>query len=113
MSRHEAMRRLKGANPVSTAAVSSFVPAAQRADLLERIVRLPAQPHLQDTNGAQHNPNKSPNATPIDAPTASHTEPTRKRRPSRKTLVLLGFVAAAILTGTAYAVVHALIVGSP
>src|SRR5437870_6204086 len=37
----------------------------------------------------------------------------RRRRPSRRTLVLLGFVGAAILAGTAYAVVHELTVGDP
>ena len=37
----------------------------------------------------------------------------RRRRPSRRTLVLLGFVGAAILAGAAYAVVRELTVGDP
>jgi hypothetical protein len=38
---------------------------------------------------------------------------TRQRRPSRRKLVGLAFVAAAILAGAAYGIVHELIVGSP
>lgn len=113
MSRQEAMRRLMGANPISSDAVSSLVPAAQRADLLERIVQLPAQPRTQDADATRRDENTSPNGTLNAGPPAFRTDAVGKRRPSRKTLVLLGFVAAAVLAGTAYAVVHELIVGSP
>jgi hypothetical protein len=112
MSRQEAMRRLSSANPISTGAVSSLVPAAQRADLLERIVRMPPAPptHAADVTRGE---DTSPNGTPSDAPSALRSEAGRRRRPTRRTLVLLSFVAAAILAGAAYAVVHKLVVGDP
>jgi hypothetical protein len=113
MSRQEAMRRLAAANPISTDVVSTLVPAAQRTALLERIVRTAPQPHGGSTDLKQSDEDTSPDGTPNAAPAALRTMVKRERRLSRRALVLLAFVAAAILAGTAYAVVHELIVGSP
>jgi hypothetical protein len=55
----------------------------------------------------------SPNGAREHARAALRVAIERRRRPSRRTLVLLGFVGAAILAGTAYAVVHELTVGDP
>jgi hypothetical protein len=55
----------------------------------------------------------SPDGAREHARAALHAAAARKQRPSRRTLVLLGFVGAALLAGTAYAVVHELTVGDP
>ena len=113
MSRQEAMRRLTGVNPISTDAVSTLVPAAQRADLLERIVRVPPEPRTHGADVTQRAEDMSPKGAPKHARAGLSTGAIRGWLPSRRSLVLLGFVAAAILAGAAYAVVHELIVGSP
>jgi hypothetical protein len=55
----------------------------------------------------------SPNGAREHARAAMRVAIERRRSPSRRTLVLLGFVGAAILAGAAYAVVHELTVGDP
>jgi hypothetical protein len=55
----------------------------------------------------------SPNCAREDARAALRAAAARHRRSRRRTFVLLAFVAAAILAGAAYGVVHELIVGSP
>jgi hypothetical protein len=113
MSREQAMRRLSAANPISTEAISTVVPEAQRTALLERIVRVPREQHAETTDVTQRADDTSPNGRPIAGFAALRAVVRRERRPSRRMLVLLAFFAAAVLAGTAYAVVHELILGSP
>ena len=55
----------------------------------------------------------SPNGAREDARAALQTAAARQRRSRRRAFVLLAFIAAAILAGAAYGVVHELVVGSP
>src|SRR5437868_1376172 len=55
----------------------------------------------------------SPDGARDYARAALRTATPRERRPSRRTLVGLAFLAAAVLAGAAYGIVHQLIVGSP